>query len=55
MRAVSDNLRNLLALRTEALRQFRIAFKANAPATVTDDLRNQANRLNIAIDRATRR
>lgn len=53
MRSVSERTRNLLALRTEAYRQFRIAFKKNAPASVTDDIRREIERINAELDYAT--
>lgn len=55
MRSVPERTRNLLALRTEAYRQFRIAFKAHAPAEVLDEFRQEIAKLNAALDHPQRR
>lgn len=54
-RSVPESTRNMLALRTEALRQFRIAFKANAPESVLAPIRQEIDRLQTALDYPTAR
>ena len=43
---MTKQLTNLLALRTEALRQFRVAFRTNGP---TEELRAEIHELNRRI------
>jgi hypothetical protein len=45
-RSIPQHLTNLLALRTEAIRQFRVAFRTNGP---TDELAAEIAALNRRI------
>lgn len=51
MRSLPTTVRNLLILRTEAIRQFRIAFKAHAPAKILDDLRAEVAKYENVLDK----
>lgn len=51
MRSVSERERNLMALRTEAIRQFRIANQKNAPEEVIDGFRQEIAKLEIELDK----
>lgn len=43
--------KNLLALRTEAIRQFRIAFrKGGGPGPVLEDIRREIHALRLKLD-----